>query len=312
MITKFMFWLFGMCLTLNLLAEPVQIETATGTIYGTLTLPDQSGPMSVALIISGSGPTDRDGNSAMLPGKNNSLKYLAEALAGKGIASLRYDKRGIGQSRPAGLNESDLRFKHYVHDAVGWCDSLKKDKRFDSVWIIGHSEGSLIGMIAARETSVHGFISIAGIGVPAAQTIRMQLQGKVNAKTAARVDSILNLLGKGQSTESIPPEPLFASLFRSSVQPYLISWFQYDPAREIAKLNIPILIIQGTTDIQVREEDARILAESNPNAKLEVIAGMNHILKQVPGDLMKQQQSYFDPDLPIDVSLVRVIAAFIR
>jgi pimeloyl-ACP methyl ester carboxylesterase len=301
-----------MCLSANLVAEPVELHTATGTIYGTLILPIQSSPMPVALLISGSGPTDRDGNSAMLPGKNNSLKYLAEALAEKGIASLRYDKRGIGQSRSAGLNESDLRFEQYAQDAAGWCDSLKKDKRFNSVWIIGHSEGSFIGMIAARETPVNGFISIAGIGVPAAQTIRMQLQGKVDAQTFSKVDSILNLLEKGKPVETIPPEPLFASLFRSSVQPYLISWFKYDPAKEIAKLKIPLLVIQGTTDIQVREEDARILSQSNPNARLEIIDGMNHVLKQVPVDLTMQQKSYMDPDLPIDASLVRMIAAFIQ
>jgi uncharacterized protein len=309
---KTLFCLYGLGLAVTLYGQPVQIQTATGTLFGTLVAPDRSGPVPVALVISGSGPTDRDGNSAMLPGKNNSLRYLAEALAKKGIASLRFDKRGIAQSQPAGLNESDLRFEHFVRDAAAWCDSLKMDKRFDSVWIIGHSEGSLIGMIASRKASVNGFVSIAGIGVPAAQTIRTQLQGKVDAQTTSRVDSMLTLLEKGQTVETVPSEPLYLSLFRPSVQPYLISWFQYDPAKEIAKLTIPVLIVQGTTDIQVRAEDARLLAAANPKVKLEMIDGMNHVLKQVSADLMMQQKSYMDPELPVDSTLVQRIAAFIH
>ncbi len=308
--TQLLLSLFCLCFAAVLFADPVQLETTTGTIYGTLVIPDTTAPEPVALIISGSGPTDRDGNSALLPGQNNSLKYLADALEKQGIASLRYDKRGIGQSRPAGLNESDLRFENFVQDAADWCDLLNKDSRFNSVWIIGHSEGSLLGMIAAQKSPVNGFISIAGIGVPAAQTIRTQLQGKVDTQTVSKVDSILSLLEKGQTVEPIPPGPVFASLFRPSVQPYLVSWFHYDPAKEIAKLKIPILIIQGTTDIQVRQEDAQILARSNPNAKLEIIEGMNHVLKSVSDDMMMQQKSYIDPGLPVDSSLVQAIAAF--
>src|SRR5262249_16837736 len=107
-----------------LAVAPVATETAadlstpTGIIHGTLLMPEGSAKVPVALIIAGSGPTDRDGNSPLLPGKNNSYKMLAEALAAEGIASLRYDKRSIAASRAAGLKEADLRFDNYVDDAA--------------------------------------------------------------------------------------------------------------------------------------------------------------------------------------------------
>src|SRR5579859_7330981 len=100
--------------------ELVQLKTPSGTIYGTLLVPSAPKRMPVVLLIAGSGPTDRNGNSAMLPAPNNSLKMLAEALAARNIASLRYDKRGIGESKAAMTAEKDLRFDTYVDDAVAW------------------------------------------------------------------------------------------------------------------------------------------------------------------------------------------------
>ena len=135
--------------------------------------------MPVVLLLSGSGPTDRNGNSPMLPGKNNSLQMLAEGLASNGIASLRYDKRGVGESAKAMMAEADLRFETYVDDAVAWCEQLRKDKRFSAVIIAGHSEGSLIGMLAAKRCNAAGFISIAGAGRAAADILRTQLAGKL-------------------------------------------------------------------------------------------------------------------------------------
>jgi len=125
-------------------AAPPQVAAAPAdnALHSSLLLPkDADRPTPVVLLLSGSGPTDRNGNSPMLPGKNNSLQMLAEGLASNGIASLRYDKRGVGESAGAMVAESDLRFETYIDDAVAWCEQLHKDKRFSAVVIAGHSEG---------------------------------------------------------------------------------------------------------------------------------------------------------------------------
>ena len=256
-----------------LAAEPVRLDTGTGILHGTMEVPASKPPYPVVLIIAGSGPTDRDGNSSMLQGKNNSLKMLAEDLAALGIASLRYDKRFIGESRITGLKEEDLRFDTYVDDVVRWGEYLRKDPRFRSLVIAGHSEGSLLGMLAAQKLMVNGYVSIAGSGRPAGQIVLEQYRSQtLPAGLMNQVEDIVKALEAGRRVESVPPA--LAVVFRSSVQPYMISWFQYDPAREIARLKMPVLILQGTTDIQVSVGDAELLAKANPAAKLVLIEGM--------------------------------------
>ena len=232
-----------------------QLETPTGTLFGTLELPEGAAPYPVALLIAGSGPTDRNGNSALLAGHNNSLKMLAEALAARGIASLRYDKRGIGDSAKAATDESALRFETYIADAVLWAKQLQGDARFSRLTIIGHSEGALIGAVAAREVGARAFVSLAGVGRPAPDVLLGQLRASLPPDLMQRAEEIIRDLRAGTTVETVPAE--LQVLFRPSVQPYLISWFRYDPATEIKKLEMPVLIAQGTTDIQVSVEDAK-------------------------------------------------------
>ena len=289
--------------------DSISLATPNGTLAGTLELPAKC-PCPVVLIIAGSGPTDRDGNSPLLPGANNSLKYLAEALAAKGIASVRYDKRGIAASRAAMQGgESDLRFDDYVTDAVGWLTKLRADHRFTTISVVGHSEGSLIGMIAARQAKADAFVSIAGAGRSAGKIIHEQLSSRVPPDMLAAADRTIAQLEKGQTPDSAPPA--LGALFRPSVQPYLISWFRYDPAAEIAKLTIPTLIVQGTTDIQVPVADAKALAAAAPKAKLVIIDGMNHVMKAVSADQAAQMKSYSDPALPVVPQLVDAIATLV-
>ena len=148
--------------SMSIMEEPSNLVTQTGTIYGTLELPAATFPVPVVLIIAGSGPTDRDGNSKALPGSNNSLKLLASELASRGIASVRYDKRGIAASMASAGTERDLRFDNYVADAEGWIRKLRSDSRFTAITVAGHSEGSLVGMIAAREAGADGYVSLEG------------------------------------------------------------------------------------------------------------------------------------------------------
>ena len=284
---------------------------ADNALHSSLLLPkEMSKAVPVVLLLSGSGPTDRNGNSPMLPGKNNSLQMLAEGLAENGIASLRYDKRGVGESAKAMVSEADLRFETYVDDAVAWCEQLRKDKRFSAVIIAGHSEGSLIGMLTAKRCNAAGFISIAGAGRAAADILRTQLAGKLPPELATQSDAILKNLEAGKTTDD-PPAAL-AALYRSSVQPYLISWFRYDPAKSIAALTVPVLIVQGTTDLQVSVDDAKRLAAANPKAKLLLIEGMNHVLKEVPPDREKQMASYSDPKLLLAPDFLAGVVEFVR
>jgi uncharacterized protein len=291
------------------IATATDLKTPTGVLHGTLLVPESKKPVPVVLLIAGSGPTDRDGNSAILPGKNDSLKMLAEGLAAKGIASLRCDKRGIAESAGAMTAEKDLRFETYIDDAAAWATKLKKDPRFSRLVIVGHSEGSLIGMVAAQKGAASAYVSIAGLGRPADAVIRAQLMGQLPPDLRANSDRILDALRNGSMTADVPPG--LAALYRPSVQPYLISWFRYDPAAEIRKLRIPVLIVQGTTDIQVSVDDARALAAGKPDARLEIIDGMNHVMKKVEADQTRQIASYSDPSLPVDPRLVDAIAGFV-
>jgi len=280
------------------------LQTSTSELFGTLTVPILKGTFPVALIIAGSGPTDRNGNNAQM--KNNSLQMLAKELAAQGIASLRYDKRGIGKSASAMISEEQLRFENYVEDAKDWAAQLKTDPRFRKLIIIGHSEGSLIGMLACEQADV--FVSLAGAGRPIdvilKEQLAVQLDGKKKLLRAANEG--LSKLKEGVLVEDAPVE-LFG-LFRPSVQPYMISWMKYDPAVEISKLNIPIVIIQGSTDIQVSEEDARLLFEGHRlDSRLIIIEDMNHVLKIAPLDRTKNIETYSNPELPLAPELCRVL-----
>jgi pimeloyl-ACP methyl ester carboxylesterase len=290
--------------------EPVVLETPTGKIFGTLELPRRGDSFPVALIISGSGPTDRNGNSRVLAGPNNSLKLLAQGLAERGVASVRYDKRGIGESINAATKESDLRFTTYIYDAAAWGEKLRGDKRFKSLTIVGHSEGSLIGMVAAYLMNADAYVSIAGSGRPAADILHEQMKSKLPPELLNQTDSILKSLTEGKTVYDTPQQ--LAALFRPSVQPYLISWFKYDPAKEIAKLSVPVLIAQGTTDLQVSVQDAKLLSQARPSAKLLIVDGMNHVLKDVPTDAQQQIKSYSDPSLPVDMKLIDAIAGMVN
>ena len=285
---------------------PTILHTATGDIFGTLTIPKSVSKIPVALIIAGSGPTDRNGNNQMM--KNESLKMLAYSLANNGIASLRFDKRGIAESSKAAKTEAELRFDDYVKDAKGWIELLRKDQRFSKVFVIGHSEGSLIGMISSLAFA-DGYISIAGAGKSADKIIKEQLASQpqeVKDLSFPIIDSLV----VGKTVKDVNHN--LYSLFRPGIQPYMISWFHYDPQVEIKKLTIPVLIVQGTNDIQVTVEDANLLAKASTHTQLVLIKNMNHIFKIVDGDRNANIATYNDPSLPISKELTDNITAFIK
>ena len=285
------------------------LDTGTGVLRGTIMAPAREAAVSIVILIAGSGPTDRNGNTLGLPGVNDSLKLLAKALAASGIASLRYDKRGVGESRTAGPKESDLRFEMYVADAAMWVRQLKADRRFSTVTVLGHSEGSLIGMLAVENSGADAFISVAGVARRASDLLRDQLRPKLSGELAQQNEQLLASLEQGKFIGTVPAALM--ALYRPSVQPYLASWMRYTPAEAIKKLSVPVLIVQGTTDAQVGVAEAEALKHSRPEAEIAIVNGMNHVLKTVPVDPTKQQASYVDPALPVAPELVDRVRAFV-
>lgn len=300
-------FIFPLLLSLStfVLAEEVILTVKEGDLKGDLTVNEQSSKR-VAFLISGSGPTDRDGNTVGASGKNNCLKYLSNSLNESGLSTLRIDKRGVGAS--VKVKEEDLRFSTYVEDVERWIDFLEK-KGFTEVILIGHSEGALVGTLAAKHENVVALVAIAGAGRPAGDILREQLKPKLPAGLYTAADTAITKLEAGKLVEDYPAS--LSSLFRSSVQPYLISWLKVDPAKAISELAIPVFVVQGANDIQVKISDGQILQRSVKGGRILVLGKMNHVLKEVELDMPAQMSSYTDPKLPIYGELPKAITKFI-
>lgn len=267
---------------------------------------NQQSTSKIAIIIAGSGPTNADGNNPYL--KSNTYKYLAEELGRNGISSIRYDKRGIGNSMKGSPKESELRFETYVNDANA---IVNAESRYSEIIIIGHSEGSLIGMmVAAKNKKVTKYISIAGPGSSA--DIILKEQFKAQPEEIAKQASLM--IDSVKAGIPIPYVPSYLkAVFRKSVQGYMHSWFQYNPQVEIKKLNIPILILQGTKDLQVQVLDGQQLYLANTKSKLKVIENMNHVLRIIESDdKTDNYKSYNNPRLPISDQLLKTVVQFCK
>lgn len=280
---------------------------ADGTeLHGTLTTPDGDGRVPAVLLLAGSGATDRNGNQPQL--HNDLLRLLAHGLAEAGIASLRADKRGVGRSVTAAMRESDLQFDGYVADAVRWIEFLRAQPRVGSAFIVGHSEGALIGILAAQRISLGGFVSVAGAGIPICELLRRQIAPNLQSPLRETFNRIIDELQAGRAVADLPAD--LANLFRPSVQPYLISQCRYDPAVEIAKLRLPILVVQGDRDLQVSIVDAERLVAAASAISLR-LSGVNHVLRQAPLDGRGNLALYNRLDIALAPQVVPAIAAFI-
>ena len=285
--------------------DAMTVTNDFGILAGTVELPEGCGPFPTVLILAGSGPTDRDGNSADGSGVDT-LRLLAEALAERGIASVRYDKAGVAASRAAApAREQDLVFDMYVDDAERWVAALRADARFGDLTIAGHSEGALVGMLAAKRVAPAAYISLAGAGRDVSVVLREQLGRQISdAALLAKIDHVLAELSAGRTVAVDDLPASVANLFRPSVQPYLISWMKYDPAQEIRGVDARTLIVQGTTDVQVSVTDAQLLAAAKPDAKLDIVEDMMHELKHATSDAASQQLAYTDASLPVEPEVI--------
>ncbi|WP_431158416.1 alpha/beta hydrolase [Winogradskyella poriferorum] len=274
-------------------------------IDGTLLVPNEMEKPKLAIIIAGSGPTDRNGNQNFL--QNNSLKKLAENLTSNGIATFRYDKRVVKQLK-TGKFDLNTRFDDFVNDAKDVIKHFKDKDEFSEIFVIGHSQGSLIGMLASME-DVDGFISLAGAGQNIGDVILEQVE-KTAPMFKTDTERVINTLKAGKTTNDYPPE--LTSMFSQEIQPFMINWMSYYPTDILNKLDIPILIVNGTKDLQVTVEEAEQLKKSNEKARLKLIENMNHILFIIEGDDLENSKSYNDTSRAISSDLIKAITSFIK
>ncbi len=275
------------------------------SIHGTL-LESADSNSVLSIIISGSGPTDRDGNNTSL--KSDYLKMLAEGLFENGISSYRYDKRGVGNSIGNIQSGNDIKFIDYINDVVSIINHFKDIKEYKQIVVIGHSEGALIGMIASRLIA-DSFISISGAGEDYLTLIQRQLSIQP-PYVKSMSDPIIEKLKNKELVDSVPP--LLNSLFNPDNQRFLIDANRYKPVEEISKLDIPVLIVQGSNDIQIEIKDAQLLHNAAKKSRIEIIQGMNHVFRQAPENRLLNMQTYGNPELPIDGSLVNLIVDFLN
>lgn len=275
-------------------------------IYGTLLKPKVK-TNNLVILISGSGPTDRNGNQQMM--QNNSLKMMAQGLANEGIASFRYDKRIFTLLKQNALQEDKLNFDDFIEDATSVINYFKNKRNFENIYVLGHSQGALVGLIASLQTQVSGYISLAGAGQSIDQVIIDQISTQMPSLKEETITAIKTLKEKGKVMDF---SPALMSILRPSVQPFMTSWMKYHPAKEIAKLKIPTLIVNGTKDLQVSVQEAQILKEAQPAAQLEIIENMNHVLKTVSGNDLENAKTYNNGNLAINSTLITTISTFVK
>jgi pimeloyl-ACP methyl ester carboxylesterase len=296
-------------------SEPVELKTDSGTLVGVLDLPPTPGPWPVVLIHAGSGPTDKDGNNP-LGSKTNALKMLGGALAERGIACLRIDKRGIGGSQRAMGKPEELRLETYVADAAAWVKYLRGDKRFTKVGCIGHSEGSLIGILAGQKETLDAFVSLCGPGRRFSDILRGQLKDQLPEGARKPTEALIQSLEAGKTFDGVPKEvpKKVALVFHKNAQQMLISMLKYDPAAEVGKLGCPVLLVTGTHDWQMSEIEGKRLAAGAKGSKHVVIKGMCHVLKETDKtDPVEQSKTvYQDLKAPLHPKLVGELADFLK
>jgi pimeloyl-ACP methyl ester carboxylesterase len=291
---------------------PITAAGPKGPLEGTYLNVGARAP--VVLIIPGSGPTDHDGNNP-LGVTAAPYRLLAEALATKGVSSVRIDKRGMFGSKAAVDNPNDVTIGDYAADTHSWVKAIRGAAKVPCVWVLGHSEGALVALAAAQQPDgICGVILVSGAGRRLSDVIRDQLRANTaNAPVLESAMKALDSLDRGERVDSSGMHPALQKLFAPQVQGFLIDVFRYDPTKLAAALKVPLLVVQGERDIQVSVADAKALAAAQPKAKLVLVPTMNHVLKDVAtDDRAANVATYADPSLPVDVGLVDAIAAFVK
>ncbi|WP_019831389.1 alpha/beta hydrolase [Sphingomonas sp. PR090111-T3T-6A] len=300
------------------MAQAVPIESfieapgPQGPLKGTMLAPEGKGA-PVVLILPGSGPTDRDGNSP-LGIKASTYRLLAEGLAARGIASVRIDKRGLGGSAGAVADGNAVTMQDYATDTKAWVQTIRAKMGAPCLWLLGHSEGGTVALEAAQSaTGICGLLLVSAPGRRLGEALRAQLHaGLPDASLLRQADSAIDTLEAGRKVDVSGMPPVIRSLFDPRVQGYLIDAMAIDPAKLAAAYKGPVLIVQGERDIQVPVADAQALKQAHPAAKLVLLSDTNHVLKTVASDARDANvATYADPSLPLAPGVVDAIAGFV-
>jgi len=297
-ITYLMVYVFGISLTLaQIQSEEILINNQAIQLPGTLTFSSEQ--QALIIWVHGSGGVDRNGNQP------NYIKQFRDAINKENIAFFSYDKR-IVNPKNAIYFKDGIYITDFISDLKEVISHFKKDKRFSKIIVAGHSQGSLIGMMALK--NVDKYISIAGTG----ETIDKTLLKQIKLQSPNFVETTKSHLKELKETGEIKNvNPNLMMLFAKPNQDFFLSWMALDPLEEIKKVKIPTLIINGDKDIQVQTSDARKLKEAKPNAELVIIKNMNHVLK----DIQKEEDnmnSYYSSEYPISKELIETIVLFVK
>lgn len=284
-----------------------------GALRGTLTLPEEV--RAAALIIPGSGPTDRDGNGPLV--QSDGYRMLAEALAGHGIAAARIDKRGMFGSAGAG-DANAVSMAAYAADTRAWAGALLAEPDLGPagcVWLIGHSEGGVVAVSAVLEDPKPfcGVVLLATPGRKLGWTLRNQFAANIpdRGHREAAIAAVRELEA-GRKVDPMDLPVLLRPMFGARLQPYLRDVLGIEPAERLGRYSGPALILSAAEDVQLSPEDHAALAAARPDASARVLPGTNHMLKPVPpGDRQANFAAYRDRGLPLAPGVAETVAAFI-
>ena len=322
-------------------AQEVTFTSGADTLFGTLLLPDtgQGRKLPAAVLLAGSGPTDRDGNSKIIPGSVNTLRDFADALAGRGVASLRYDKLGSGRTGLAShTNPADIGFALFVDEARAAYTFLRMRPEIDPrrVILLGHSEGGLIALVVADQLKEgsdepEALVLAAPPGFPYLETIRRQFtdqytqaqhDGKVTKEQAdAALIELDRAIANLKQTGKVPTDittPALKQIFTPTNERFLAEGEKYDPRQIAATLppTLPVLILHGTKDQQVSTADVQNLRDGfqtagNAKATLVELPDVDHVFKEIPGT-PNPATDYGNPALRFSVEATTRLAAFVQ
>ena len=288
---------------------PVTAPGPQGALAGTMLGEGKGRP--VVLIVPGSGPTDRDGNSP-LGVVAAPYRLLAEALAARGVASVRVDKRGMFGSKAAVADANAVTVADYAADVHAWARTLRARTGAPCVWVLGHSEGGVVALAAAQDgADLCGVILVSTPGRALGLVIRDQFRANpANAPLMPAIEATFATLEKGGTVDHAALPAALQPVFPPQLDGYFRSFLPTDPAALLARYKGPVLIVQGTRDLQVPVTDAQRLAATDPRAALVLVEGATHVLKHVAtDDRAANIATYSDASLPLAPEVVTAVAA---
>jgi len=304
------------CMLVPAAAAPVETSVEApgpaGALKGVM-LSAGAAPAPLALIIPGSGPTDSDGNNP-LGVRASTYKLLAQDLAARGVATVRIDKRGMFASAAAIPDPNAVTIDDYVADVRAWAGVIRQRSGAPCVWLIGHSEGGLVAMAAAKDApGICGQVLIAAAGRPLGAVLRDQFKANpANAPILGQAMASIDSLEQGRRVNTAELHPALQGMFGPQIQGFLMSAFSYDPGKLLNGYRKPVLVLQGQRDLQVSEADAQRLKQAAPQASLVLLPDVNHVLKSVASaDMRANVATYADPALPLAPGVGSAIADFI-